>query len=73
MELGSPGARGPVSSKAALDITHFKYARSPAILSDFLLAPQTLIATKVECFGDLTNNRIAVHQLDQAVAKELHQ
>jgi outer membrane protein, heavy metal efflux system len=60
------------SAKAALDITRLQYEKGAASLSDFLLALQTYIATKVEYFGDLTNYWTAVYQLEEAVATELH-
>jgi len=60
------------SAKAALDITRIQYEKGAASLSDFLLALQTYIATKVEYYGDLTNYWTAVYQLEEAVATELH-
>jgi outer membrane protein, heavy metal efflux system len=73
MEKGDPGVR-PIleSAKAALDITRLQYDKGAASLSDFLLALQTYIATKVEYFGDLTNYWTAVYQLEEAVGMELH-
>jgi cobalt-zinc-cadmium efflux system outer membrane protein len=75
MEKGEPELKvRPIleSSKAALDITRLQYEKGAASLSDFLLALQTYIATKVEYFGDLTNYWTAVYQLEAAVATELH-
>jgi cobalt-zinc-cadmium efflux system outer membrane protein len=59
------------SAKAALDITRLQYDKGAASLSDFLLALQTYIATKVEYFGDLTNYWTAVFQLEEAVGTNL--
>jgi cobalt-zinc-cadmium efflux system outer membrane protein len=76
MEKGEPeGKVRPIleSSKVALDITRLQYEKGAASLSDFLLALQTYIATKIEYFGDLTNYWTAVYQLEEAVATELHQ
>jgi outer membrane protein, heavy metal efflux system len=61
------------SAKVALDITRLQWERGAASLTDFLLALQTYIATKVEYYGDLTNYWTAVYQLEEAVATELHQ
>jgi cobalt-zinc-cadmium efflux system outer membrane protein len=75
MEKGEPdGKVRPIleSAKVALDITRLQYEKGAASLSDFLLALQTYIATKVEYFGDLTNYWTAVYQLEEAVATELH-
>jgi outer membrane protein TolC len=75
MERGEPDRNvRPIleSSRAALDITRLQFERGAATLSDFLLALQTYIATKVEYFGDLTNYWTAVYQLEMAVATELH-
>ncbi|MGA2451342.1 MAG: TolC family protein [Polyangiaceae bacterium] len=75
MEHGDPDAKvRPIleSAKAALDITRLQYEKGAASLSDFLLALQTYIATKVEYFGDLTNYWTAVYQLEEAAAIELH-
>jgi cobalt-zinc-cadmium efflux system outer membrane protein len=75
MEKGEPERKvRPIleSAKAALDITRLQYEKGAASLSDFLLALQTYIATKVEYFGDLTNYWTAVYQLEEAVAMELH-
>jgi cobalt-zinc-cadmium efflux system outer membrane protein len=75
MEKGEPELRvRPIleSSKAALDITRLQYEKGAASLSDFLLALQTYVATKVEYFGDLTNYWTAVYQLEAAVSVELH-
>jgi cobalt-zinc-cadmium efflux system outer membrane protein len=74
MEKGEPEAKvRPIleSAKVALDITRMQYEKGAASLSDFLLALQTYIATKVEYFGDLTNYWTAVYQLEEAVAMEL--
>lgn len=60
------------SAKVALDITRLQWERGAASLTDFLLALQTYIATKVEYFGDLTNYWTAVYQLEEAAATELH-
>jgi outer membrane protein, heavy metal efflux system len=76
MEKGEPeGKVRPIleSAKVALDITRLQWERGAASLTDFLLALQTYIATKVEYFGDLTNYWTAVYQLEQAAATELHQ
>lgn len=75
MEHGEPELKvRPIleSAKAALDITRLQYEKGAASLSDFLLALQTYIATKVEYFTDLTNYWTAVYQLEEAVATELH-
>ena len=61
------------SAKVALDITRLQWERGAASLTDFLIALQTYIATKVEYYGDLTNYWTAVYQLEEAVATELHQ
>jgi cobalt-zinc-cadmium efflux system outer membrane protein len=76
MERGEPeGKVRPIlqSAKVALDITRLQWERGAASLTDFLLALQTYIATKVEYYGDLTNYWTAVYQLEEAVAMELHQ
>jgi cobalt-zinc-cadmium efflux system outer membrane protein len=76
MEKGEPQTKVRSileSAKVALDITRLQYEKGAASLSDFLLALQTYIATKVEYFGDLTNYWTAVYQLEEAVATELHQ
>jgi cobalt-zinc-cadmium efflux system outer membrane protein len=76
MEKGeSEGKVRPIlqSAKVALDITRLQWERGAASLTDFLLALQTYIATKVEYYGDLTNYWTAVYQLEEAVAMELHQ
>jgi outer membrane protein, heavy metal efflux system len=76
MEKGEPEAKvRPIlqSAKVALDITRLQWERGAASLTDFLLALQTYIATKVEYYGDLTNYWTAVYQLEEAVATELHQ
>ena len=55
MERGEPDAKvRPIleSAKVALDITRLQWERGAASLTDFLLALQTFIATKVEYFGD---------------------
>jgi len=75
MEKGEPDLKvRPIleSAKAALDITRIQYEKGAASLSDFLLALQTYIATKVEYFGDLTNYWTAVYQLEETVAMEPH-
>ncbi len=75
MEKGEPDIKvRPIleSAKVALDITRLQYEKGAASLSDFLLALQTYIATKVEYYGDLTNYWTAVYQLEEAVATELH-
>jgi cobalt-zinc-cadmium efflux system outer membrane protein len=75
MEQGEPERKvRPIleSAKAALDITRLQYEKGAASLSDFLLALQTYIATKVEYFGDLTNYWTAVYQLEEAAAVDLH-
>jgi len=74
MEKGEPEHQvRPIlqSAKAALDITRLQYEKGAASLSDFLLALQTYIATKVEYFGDLTSYWTAVYQLEEAVGTEL--
>jgi len=76
MEHGEP--EGKVrsileSAKVALDITRIQYEKGAASLSDFLLALQTYIATKVEYFGDLTTYWTAVYQLEEATGAEVHQ
>jgi cobalt-zinc-cadmium efflux system outer membrane protein len=76
MERGEPELNvRPVlqSAKAALDITRLQWERGAASLTDFLLALQTYIATKVEYYGDLTTYWTAVYQLEAAVGTELHQ
>jgi cobalt-zinc-cadmium efflux system outer membrane protein len=75
MERGEPDSKvRPIleSAKAALDITRLQYEKGAASLSDFLLALQTYIATRVEYFGDLANYWTAVYQLEAAAAIELH-
>jgi|HubBroStandDraft_1064217.scaffolds.fasta_scaffold86842_2 outer membrane protein, heavy metal efflux system len=75
MERGEPNDKVRSileSAKVALDITRLQYEKGAASLSDFLLALQTFIATKVEYYGDLTNYWTAVYQLEEAVAMELH-
>jgi cobalt-zinc-cadmium efflux system outer membrane protein len=75
MEKGEPKDKVRAileSAKVALDITRLQYEKGAASLSDFLLALQTFIATKVEYYGDLTNYWTAVYQLEEAVAMELH-
>jgi outer membrane protein, heavy metal efflux system len=75
MEKGEVAAKvRPIlqSAKVALDITRLQWERGAASLTDFLLALQTFIATKVEYYGDLTNYWTAVYQLEEAVGKELH-
>jgi outer membrane protein TolC len=75
MEKGEPESKVRSileSAKVALDITRLQYEKGAASLSDFLLALQTYIATKVEYFGDLTNYWTAVYQLEEAAATELH-
>jgi cobalt-zinc-cadmium efflux system outer membrane protein len=75
MEKGEPDAKVRSileSAKVALDITRLQWERGAASLTDFLLALQTYIATKVEYYGDLTNYWTAVYQLEEAVATELH-
>jgi len=76
MERGEADAKvRPIlqSAKVALDITRLQWERGAASLTDFLLALQTYIATKVEYYGDLTNYWTAVYQLEAAVGTELHQ
>jgi cobalt-zinc-cadmium efflux system outer membrane protein len=75
MERGEPDAKvRPIlqSAKVALDITRLQWERGAASLTDFLLALQTYIATKVEYYGDLTNYWTAVYQLESAVGVPLH-
>jgi len=76
MEKGEPDANPPVrpilqSAKVALDITHLQWERGAASLTDFLLALQTYIATKVEYYGDLASYWTSVFQLEAAVGTEL--
>jgi cobalt-zinc-cadmium efflux system outer membrane protein len=74
MEKGEPEAKvRPIleSSKVALDITRLQWERGAASLTDFLLALQTYIATKVEYYGDLTSYWTAVYQLEEAIGTEL--
>jgi cobalt-zinc-cadmium efflux system outer membrane protein len=74
MEKGEPDRKvRPMleSAKAALEITRLQYEKGAATLSDFLLALQTYIATKVEYLGDLTNYWTAVFQLEQAIGTNL--
>ena len=59
------------SAKAALEITRLQWERGAASLTDFLLALQTYIATKVEYYGDLTSYWTSVYQLEAAVGTEL--
>jgi outer membrane protein, heavy metal efflux system len=76
MEHGEPEGRVRSileSAKVALDITRLQYEKGAASLSDFLLALQTYIATKVEYFGDLTTYWTAVYQLEEATGAEVHQ
>jgi outer membrane protein, heavy metal efflux system len=76
MEQGEQGGKvRPIlqSAKVALDITRLQWERGAASLTDFLLALQTYIATKVEYYGDLTNYWTAIYQLEEAVGTELHQ
>jgi len=76
MEKGEPEAKIRSileSSKVALDITRLQYEKGAASLSDFLLALQTYIATKVEYFSDLTNYWTAISQLEEAVGMNLRQ
>ncbi len=75
MEHGEPENKvRPIleSAKAALDITRLQYEKGAASLSDFLLALQTYIATRVEYFGDFANYWTAVYQLEAAAAIALH-
>jgi cobalt-zinc-cadmium efflux system outer membrane protein len=75
MEKGEPDKKVRSileSAKVALDITRLQWERGAASLTDFLLALQTYIATKVEYYGDLTNYWTAVYQLEEAAATELH-
>jgi cobalt-zinc-cadmium efflux system outer membrane protein len=76
MEKGEPASKVRSildSAKAALDITRLQYEKGAASLSDFLLALQTYVATKVEYYGDLSTYWTAVYQLEEAVGTELHQ
>jgi cobalt-zinc-cadmium efflux system outer membrane protein len=76
MERGEPeGKVRPIltSAKVALDITRLQWERGAASLTDFLLALQTYIATKVEYYGNLTGYWTAVYQLESAVGTDLHQ
>lgn len=76
MEHGEPDGKVRAileSAKVALDITRLQYEKGAASLSDFLLALQTYIATKVEYFGDLTTYWTAVYQLEEATGAEVHQ
>jgi outer membrane protein, heavy metal efflux system len=61
------------SAKVALDITRLQYEKGAASLTDYLLALQTYIATKVEYYGDLTSYWTAVFQLEEATATGLRQ
>jgi cobalt-zinc-cadmium efflux system outer membrane protein len=77
MEKGEPQLKvRPIleSAKAALDVvrTQFEKGAPGVTVTDYLIALQTYIATKVEYFGDLTNYWTAVYQLEAAVAMELH-
>jgi len=75
MEHGEPDGKVRSileSAKVALDITRLQYEKGAASLSDFLLALQTYIATKVEYFGDLTTYWTAVYQLEEATGTEVH-
>jgi cobalt-zinc-cadmium efflux system outer membrane protein len=77
MEKGEPDLKvRPIleSAKAALDIVRAQFEKgAPGVtVTDYLIALQTYIATKVEYFGDLTNYWTAVYQLEEAVAAELH-
>jgi cobalt-zinc-cadmium efflux system outer membrane protein len=58
-------------AKAAWEVTALQYEKGAASLTDYLLALQTYIATKVEYIGDLTNYWTAVYQLEEAVAVDL--
>jgi outer membrane protein, heavy metal efflux system len=60
------------SAKVALDITRLQWERGAASLTDFLLALQAYISTKVEYYGDLTNYWTAVYQLEEATGTVLH-
>lgn len=76
MEHGEPESKVRSileSARVALDITRLQYEKGAASLSDFLLALQTYIATKVEYFGDLTTYWTAVYQLQEATGAEVHQ
>ena len=76
MERGEPeGHVRPIleSARVALDVTRLQWERGAASLTDFLLALQAYIATKVEYYGDLTNYWTAVYQLEEAAATELRQ
>jgi cobalt-zinc-cadmium efflux system outer membrane protein len=57
-------------AKGAWEVTALQYEKGAASLTDFLDALRTYVATKVEYFGDLTNYRTAVYQLEEAVAVE---
>ena len=59
------------SAKGAFEITAYQYEKGAAILTDYLDALRTYIATKTEYFGDLTNYWTAVYRLEAAVATEL--
>jgi len=58
-------------AKEAWEVTALQYEKGAASLTDYLDALRTYVATKVEYFGDLTNYRTAVYQLEQAVATDL--
>ena len=65
--------RASTSAKVALDITRLQWERGAASLTDFLLALQAFISTKVEYYGDLANYWTAVYQLESAVGTSLRQ
>ena len=69
----TPNAKAAESAKAALDVvrTQFEKGAPGVTVTDYLIALQTYIATKVEYYGDLTNYWTAVYQLEQAVGMEL--
>jgi cobalt-zinc-cadmium efflux system outer membrane protein len=77
MEKGEPELKvRPIleSAKAALDIVRAQFEKgAPGVtVTDYLVALQSYIATKVEYYGDLTNYWTAVYQLEETVATELH-
>ncbi len=76
MERGETEAKvRPIltSARVALDITRLQWERGAASLTDFLLALQAFISTKVEYYGDLANYWTAVYQLESAVGTSLRQ
>ena len=58
-------------AKKARDITEAQFAEGKALLTDYLDAQRTFIATNVEYLQDLQNYWTAVFQLEQAVGMDL--